>query len=178
MLFTGQNIQELQAPLLHITEEELCQTIAQDEELKAKITRLRKIAELDPKAAKILKLQLPYFIGSSFNNAYRSSENFQAAHYMIVDVDECENPREMSREWIRRDPRIRLLFISPSGSGIKAVFKLATPCTDLQTYKFCYKALVQDLTEILDFNGKLDLKTCDATRVCFLAHDPNVYFHQ
>jgi hypothetical protein len=67
--------------------------------------------------------------------------------------------------------------VSPSGEGFKVLFRLDSPCLSLLEYKMFYREFAMQFAEKHQLVGSVDLRTCDATRACFLAHDANVYFN-
>lgn len=142
------------------------------------MSRLRKLRELDTTAYKKLKTTLPYFVGSSFHEGIRKSENFISAHYLTIDVDDYFTERQELPELLLTHPQVLLAFISPSGTGFKAVFKLESPCTDLNLYKEFYRNFSRVFAQTIRLAGSIDMKTCDATRACFLSHDSNAYFNE
>jgi len=61
-------------------------------------------------------------------------------------------------------------FISPSGKGVKAIFKVVNKPND-------YEALYTSLCKKFD-NPNIDIKTKDISRFCFESYDPQIYINQ
>ena len=93
----------------------------------------------------------------------------------IDDIDESGKNIDTLREQLSKDTEIglRLLFVSPSGNGLKLVCKTSGKITDANSYEQEYKKLkkfVEDKHHIT-----LD-KTLDISRGCFLCYDPQSVF--
>jgi hypothetical protein len=140
--------------------------------------RIRKVAQMDMTAYQRVKTRLPYFCCAKFSNGIRRSENFTGISCFVIDIDKLTNDRiNILRQELMQDPRVKMLFISPSGQGIKAVFELAAECTSLKDYSDFYKTFAYHLTETYKLQEFLDTSTCDATRVTFLCHDAEVFYN-
>lgn len=149
--------------------------IRQGESLRQETARLRKIRDLDAKAYRSLKTRLPYLVGSDFGGGSRHSDSFVAAHYVLLDLDGMTLPDGRVPDSIRKHESVRLAFVSPSGAGVKVLCVLAEPCTSLADFKTFYRPFASQFAEEVRLAGSLDLRTCDATRACFLSHDPDLY---
>lgn len=145
--------------------------------LKEETARLRRVKDLDANSYKKLKTRLPYIVGSDFENGIRKSDFFRACHYVLLDVDHCTLENQTVPAYLSQDSRVLLAFVSPSGEGFKVLFRLASPCLSLLEYKMFYREFAMQFAEKHQLVGSVDLRTCDATRACFLAHDANVYFN-
>ncbi len=143
--------------------------------LQAETLRLRKIKDMDASAYRKLKTRLPYIVGASFVGNQRRSEAFTACHAILLDIDHCMLEEGKVPSIVQQDERVALAFVSPSGEGFKVLCLLQEPCLDLAAYKAFYRAFATQFAESTQVAGSIDLRTCDATRACFLAHDPHVY---
>lgn len=161
--------------LTTISVQDLYSLVREDENLRAETERLRKIRTLDAKAYLTLKTRLPYVVGSDFGGQARHSNHFVAAHYVLLDLDGMTLPDGRVPESICRHESVGLAFVSPSGAGVKVVCMLNEPCTSLEQFKEFYRPFASQFAESVRLAGNLDLRTCDATRACFLSHDPAAY---
>lgn len=182
MFYLGENIRTTPADILiPISVEELVEKIRDTTSHLAQETiRLRRIAQLDLKTFKKMKLTLPYFIASSFSKKQRSSENFIESYALIIDFDDCLKTPSQSKQLlgqIKSQPEVFITFVSPNGCGIKIVLAFKEPLDDLQLFKRFYIDYVRNFAERIKLLGTLDTRTSDATRVCFLVHDANVYYN-
>jgi hypothetical protein len=158
----------------------LWQRIRHDEVLKADVERLRKVRRMDSAAYGRLKTNLPFFCCADFNNGLRHSQHFVSAAGFVVDIDKYSGEQsrlETLRDRICSDDRVAMCFISPSGEGLKVVFHLAEPCTNLKEFSDFYKIFVSQWANDLDIMPFVDLRTADATRACFLSHDAFAYIN-
>ena len=161
--------------LLPIAVAALATMIRTDETLRLETDRLRKIRDLDAKSYRSLKTRLPYVVGSTFGGGARHSDHFVAAHFVLLDLDGMSLPDGRVPECIRQHESVRLAFVSPSGAGVKVLCPLDEPCDSLAAFKEFYRPFASRFAEIVRLAGSLDLRTCDATRAAFLAHDPHLY---
>ncbi|AYQ36646.1 hypothetical protein DTQ70_30450 (plasmid) [Runella sp. SP2] len=139
--------------------------------------RLRKLSLLDKAAYRTAKTRLPYVVGSIFRDGVRRIDNFVQAHCLIVDVDHLPNFDGVVPASITADRAVALAFVSPSGQGFKVVFTLEQPCNDAKLFQAFYKSFVSQFAERTGLVSSVDLRTSDASRACFLAHDANAYFN-
>ncbi len=148
--------------------------------LALETARIRKIAEIDNKVYKTVKLSLPYLIGAEFENGQRHSDNFLYINAIVVDFDDCLKTPGQSKDLknlIKEQMDVWFFYVSPSQNGLKIWFKLESPIEDLIVFKKFYLDFARIFAERIHLLGTLDTRTCDATRVCFLAHDPDAYFN-
>lgn len=160
--------------------EAIWQRLRNDDALKVEVERLRKVKRIDAAAYGRLKVKLPFFCCAIFNEGMRHSRNFVSAQAFVVDIDKYSGEQarlEVLRNRICADDRVAMCFISPSGDGLKVVFTLAEPCANLKQFSDFYKAFVSEWASHLDIANFVDLRTADATRVCFLSHDAAAYLN-
>jgi len=145
--------------------------------LSQETARLRKLATLDKTAYRTAKTRLPYIVGSLFEGGIRRGEHFLAARFLILDIDHLPNFDGTVPQAVRNDASVALAFVSPSGEGFKVLFSLAEPCTNAKAFQAFYKSFASAFAEQTGLVGSVDLRTSDATRACFLAHDPTAYYN-
>lgn len=166
-------------PLRLLEPAALADLIRADETLAQLTTRLRRVRSIQPATFADLKRGLPFVVGSEFEGGRRRKECFRAAHHLILDFDHCLGTpvaAERLTERLRADERVWLLYRSPSGEGLKAFFRLTEPATDATHYADAYRAFARHVADQTGLAGSIDLRTCDVTRACFLAHDPDAHF--
>jgi len=94
--------------------------------------------------------------------------------YICADLDhigDSEAIRKMKELILDKFPPA-LMFISPSGDGLKVVFKI-NPETGIHLQYF--RALQRFFADEIGF--KIDPSGSDICRACFLPHDPDVYYN-
>ena len=92
---------------------------------------------------------------------------------VVVDIDNLSDD-EMSevRERARANPHVRLLFVSPSGKGVKLIFEVS-PVPDASTHIHAWQACAKLCSAVatVDESGK------DVSRLCFFAYDPHLHYN-
>ncbi|MDX5347830.1 MAG: CRISPR-associated primase-polymerase type B [Hymenobacteraceae bacterium] len=148
--------------------------------LSEEIKRLRNLLSLDPAKYHQLKTRLPYFIGAAFTNNIRSTATFTEANYLVLDLDKLTSHNmEINevRERIQKDEQLVLSFISPSGLGLKLLFKLDGPIANTKQFSDVYKAFALSFAKKYQLEKVIDLQTHDATRICFLSIDDKAFYN-
>ncbi len=183
MLYTGKNIREsnLEA-LTPVTLEELAEIIRYPgEEVNRLLTRMQKVLTIDAKSYHRLKTGLPFFTGADFKGNMRHSNNFIRISWFILDLDHCiQSIIEESelKEKLSEDPGISLMFTSPSGTGLKILFRLKSPMTDTKLFSEFYLAFARRFSVEYGLEKYMDFKTHDVTRVSFINSDANLYLNK
>ncbi len=74
-------------------------------------------------------------------------------------------------ERLAEDPYVVIAFVSPSGDGLKAIYK--TECTTVKDHYVYFESIAKycldNYLEVADPSG------CDPTRLCFMPYDPYIY---
>lgn len=142
--------------------------------------QLKEMMRIDAKAMAEAKKLLPYFIGATFKNNIRHAANFICINYLILDFDSVSKDPEFIKAALMRiaeDKRVMLAFVSPSGNGIKCVFKLEEAITNSLQFSKFYKSFAFSFASQLQLQDFVDYSTSDVTRVCFIAYDKNAHFN-
>jgi len=118
-----------------------------------------------------LKNNLPCIIFAGTFTERNSNSLQKHSGLMVVDFDKYPSVEVMHEqlELLKSNPHFLLLFISPSGKGIKGVIKVSdqlTKDTHPKVFKEFYKKFEYDYFDIV--NSNID-------RVCFESYDPNIY---
>ena len=176
-----------------VSVERVLEGIRSGKELKGPITQIRNRFEMELATAKAnaeagqnvnplqvaklavseLKKQLPGVTWSG-TFSYRASDKLlQHSGLQCGDLDELGQELSRVREQLQTSPRLYALFLSPSGNGLKAVFRVRA---DASKHAGSYRAVekhVRELTGVqIDQSGK------DVSRLCFLSHDPEIYVNE
>ena len=152
--------------------------------LRAKIEQIRNRfeAELaitggDLKAAKLavapLKKALPavMWCGQFSNREHPAADKLQKhSSLFIADLDGLGDKLPETRKKLEASSHVFALFLSPTGHGLKAVFRVRA---DASLHAGSFRAVAQHVRELtgvqLDESGK------DISRLCFLSYDPELY---
>jgi hypothetical protein len=122
--------------------------------------------------ADLIKSKLPCII---FGGEFRErNKNGLLKHsgLAVIDFDKYPDDKTMLDHFnlLKLNKHILSLFISPSGKGIKGVFKIPV-CNQYEHEKY-FKAF--DLEFQYDY---FDKSNCNIDRVCFESYDPNIYIN-
>jgi hypothetical protein len=166
-----------QSALRPISMAEVFRLITADVSLQQTTERLRSLRAMDKEAYRTVKTRLPYVVGSQFEGAIRRTDAFVAAHYFVLDLDECPGLDGRVPDVVRENEAVELAFVSPSGQGLKLFFRLLEPCTDTRQFSAAYRNFATHFGAQYRWTSSIDLRTSDVTRACFLAHDPSAYYN-
>lgn len=102
----------------------------------------------------------------------RAKENLICSSgYASFDLDILPNLEEIKQK-LMEDKYIHLLFISPSGNGLKLVVKIPKVEDDAE-----YKKYWNSIAEYLNMPEQQDDKCKDISRACFLSVDKEPYYN-
>ena len=135
-------------------------------ELINKIRSSKNKTEIDT-----LKKSLPCVLFNGTFSERNSNSLIKHSGLMIVDFDKYPSDNEMFShfELLKQNNHFILLFISPSGTGIKGVVKVSNELDKITHPKIFTQ--FQD-----DFNFDYwDKSNSNVDRVCFESYDPNIY---
>lgn len=116
-------------------------------------------------------------VGSVFNDDCRRAENIASVNFIVLDIDHLTDFDGEIPESIKADDSVLMAFVSPSGEGIKVLFKLSVPLTSVNGFQVAYRDFAEKFGVKVGLTGFIDLKTSDVSRACFLSHDANVYYN-
>jgi hypothetical protein len=123
----------------------------------------------DKKALTAAKKKLDYVtFGATFSQRHIDGL-VQPSGYIIMDFDDLPNAQEI-KQVLSTDAFFFLVFISPSGRGIKALLHIGD-----QDFK---KAFVDISLYCQQQYGLVpDISGSDITRACFLSYDPHFFYN-
>ncbi|WP_207431350.1 VapE domain-containing protein [Sabulibacter ruber] len=140
--------------------------------------------EADKARRRQLKESLPIFtFSANFNNERKEGAPYMYSQLMCVDIDNLE-PGQVTDlyEKFKAWGFTHLMFVSPSGNGLKVVFLVNT--AEAQ-HKMVYKALMYKIRDKFglplkskDFPNGLDTVCQDISRACYLSHDPQAFYDE
>jgi hypothetical protein len=155
-------------PTGHLTIEE-CTKIIRSVDLKLKTDLLRRIQE--PKKKKDLKESLPYVTFSGTFSSRANDKLMERSNYFCIDLDHVGGLKEINdiEKTVSNNYPPALSFISPSGEGIKIVFKINPDAGSHLDFFNAIQSFIKKKT------GKdIDEQCKDISRACFLCHDPGI----
>ena len=139
--------------------------------LRARVEEVRKLtAAGDKDAASELKRKLHAVLWSGTFMQRKNDSLTQHSGLMCADLDSLNGQLPAVRENLQTSPHLWALFLSPSGDGLKAVFRVPA---DASTHAGSFRSVKQHVLELtgvqIDESGK------DVARLCFLSYDPELY---
>lgn len=120
-----------------------------------------------PDAADTLKMKLPCVLFSGEFSRRNSKSLVKHSGYMVLDFDDVKDPNTY-RDNLKQYPFIYAAWISPSGTGVKALCKIKY--TDKHRDHFSY--LINNVFTDLDRSG------INVDRICFESYDPDVWVNE
>ncbi|MFW6275425.1 MAG: BT4734/BF3469 family protein, partial [bacterium] len=147
-------------------------TVIKSQKLAETTNELRSAA---PDKAKEIKLKkLHYFTPNGTFSKRANTALKQASNLLVIDLDNLE-PDELAniKAEIVSDFEPVLMFISPSGMGLKIIYYIdLTVGSHLQYFHALREYFSQRLNLEIDESGK------DVARACFLCHDPDAFYSE
>lgn len=181
MLSTGRNIKQKNDPLQSIDINRLFKGVSSPKkEIKDFIDQLRILKAIDPKSYNKQKTNLPYIVPSLFSPNFRKTENFKSSEHLILDLDHISEYNYEINELktkLSADENIELMFISPSGDGLKIFFRLSELCFDYHKYSLFYQSFAKKFLQKHSLDSIIDFSTSDVTRACFVSYDANSFIN-
>jgi hypothetical protein len=148
--------------------------------LKGQVTQIRNRFEAERditgglKAAKqaidSLKKELPAVLWSGTFTQRANDRLVQHSGLVCADLDNLNRELGDVREKLKQSPHLWALFLSPSGDGLKAVFRVPA---DVSKHIGSFRAVEK---HVLELTGRQIDQACkDPARLCFLSYDPDIY---
>ncbi len=181
MIRLGKHVTQAGDQLYDIQIEKIHKALLNPEGEVATLQRkLQAIRAMDPGQYRKMKVTLPYVVCAQFHPKIRKKENFLYVDRFLVDIDHLSDfglEMETLKNTLKKDPRVELLFASPSGDGLKVLFKLAEKISDSNYYVVFYKSFCLSLEQQYKLGPALDHKTHDVSRCCFMSFDPDAFYN-
>ena len=138
-----------------------------------KIRRTYRETEGDPdrkkRAIEGLKKTLPAVLWSGCFERRKNNALIQHSGLLCIDLDQLGERLGRVRSSLHRSPYVYAVFLSPSGDGLKALFRVpADGSRHLDSYHSIEK-YVFDLCSI-----QIDESCKDVARLCFASYDPDL----
>ena len=163
-------------PTKSLTIVEVYRTILEDPDLQRITRELRKIPETDEEGRKSFKKKSfpSVLFGGTFR--HRSIKGLEKpSNLLIVDLDDLGTLKEVEKlkETLSQDKTLDpvLLFVSPSGNGLKVVVNIGQEIKGDEDFKRSFKAVKNYLSKT--YSLEVDESGKDISRGCFLPYDKN-----
>lgn len=179
MLYLGYNISSKEE-LQPIALEALMLGIKEDHfSLKDKSQTLGQLLQIDRSLYDLKKKQLPYFCFSNFKANLRRSENFISTPYLVLDIDKLD-PQQMPvlRSQLEGDKRLKFMFKTPSGLGLKLLFEFSEEIFSAKEYHDLGHSFGLAFCRLYNIENNLDKATLEVSRASFLNFDPDAFINE
>lgn len=168
--------------------EEIIPMLREEENLRVQVNRIRALtknletlkaegaAEAVQKSEQItidnLKKKLPAVTWSGTFSQRKAEKIKEYSGLICIDIDKLESEELYRRRMeLRSDPYTFVMFISPSGKGLKVIVPVKGGVEKQLVNFLGLQQYYNDTYKIqIDQSGK------DVSRLCFLSHDPEFYY--
>ena len=90
----------------------------------------------------------------------------------VVDLDHLGESLQKWTEHFKTDKHVFASFVSPSGDGLKVLYRIPA---DITMHRNHYRAIIDDLQEL---GIDVDTTSINESRVCFISYDPDIYVNE
>ena len=137
---------------------------------RIKIGKSKELIEQIRSGRKDLKNQLPCILFAGEFSERNGNSLITHSGLMVVDFDKYPDNETMLEhlELLKQNPHFKILFISPSGNGIKGVVRI--PQATKESHSKYFKSFQKEFK--YDY---FDISNSNVDRVCFESYDPNIY---
>ena len=144
-------------------------TIIKSEKLDIEINRIRNTENKNER--ELLKKCLPSItVSGVFKNGHSTKDLINHSGLIQIDIDGISNPNELKTK-VSKDIFTYTSFISPSGNGLKVIFKI--PIDDhLKSFEILKNYFKTE------HNVEIDGKCKDIGRLMFLSSDKEIYINE
>jgi len=121
-----------------------------------------------------LKKLLPAFLWAGKFTARKNGGIEKFSGLICADVDKVAERVGELHDIARNDPHAAAAFVSPSGNGIKIVFRVPV-AADAKEHQRNFAAVRAHVALI--YAAKVDEAAKDVARLCFVSHDPAAFYN-
>jgi hypothetical protein len=129
--------------------------------------------KLAKKSAGPLKAQLPGVLWSGNFSVRRADALVAHSGLLCADLDGIGIQLDAVRARLLTSPHLFAVFTSPTGTGLKAVFRVAAAAAQHATSFAAVAAHARELCGV-----EIDRACRDVARLCFVSHDPDAFLNR
>jgi hypothetical protein len=181
MLMFGKSVTQVSDPLRPLELDGLYRMVTDPSSgLADQVRQLRSVLGMDPRQYRRLKTNLPYFVCGRFHPPVRKKEHFAYTSHFVIDIDHLsEFGRDVDAvmSQLTKDERVKLMYRSPGGDGVKVLFSIKDKITDSAYFTIFYKEFALRFGKEHSMEGMVDTRTNDVSRCCFISHEPDAYLN-
>jgi hypothetical protein len=119
------------------------------------------------------KKRLPGVLWSGTFSERKKDALLQHSGLLCADLDELGDQLAAVRAKLRESPHVWALFVSPTGDGLKCVFRVQP---DAHAHKASFHAVEEHVRVLTGI--QIDQSCSDVARLCFLSHDPDALINE
>lgn len=159
-------------PEKSVTAKEIHNLIISDD-LK-QLTELVRMQPDKKSRAKVKTGKLPFATFSGQFHTKKDEALLMQSVYYCIDLDGIGNAEAIRAIilLILSGLKPSLIFVSPSGDGIKIVYRIDPDAGSHLEYFYTIESYIKELTGL-----QIDSNCKDVSRACFLCHDPEAYYN-
>ena len=114
-------------------------------------------------------LQAVTFSGK-FSDSHKRDNLIEYSNFIIIDIDSIEEENvERIKKSLFQDKYVCAIWISPSGHGLKVLFKVDST---VEEHKKCFEVLLNYVET--NYEVDIDKSGSDICRLCFVSFDENI----
>jgi P4 family phage/plasmid primase-like protien len=121
-----------------------------------------------------LKKALPALLWSGKFTTRKNEGLVQPSGLLCADIDNVAGRVAQLHDIARSDPYVVAAFVSPSGTGIKIIFRVPVP-TDAIQHQQNFNAVRVHVVKI--YRAQVDEGAKDIARLCFVSHDLAAFYN-
>lgn len=119
------------------------------------------------------KKRLPGVLWSGIFSQRKKDALLEHSGLLCADLDELGDKLPAVRAKLRESPYVWALFVSPTGDGLKCVFRIQS---DAHEHKASFRAVEEHVRVLTGI--QIDQSCSDVARLCFLSHDPDAHLNE
>ena len=89
----------------------------------------------------------------------------------VIDLDHLDDVHKWFHHF-RNDKHVYSCFVSPSGDGLKVLYRIPA---DIDMHRAYYRAI---LDELQGLGLRVDTTSINESRVCFISYDPDIHINK
>jgi Protein of unknown function (DUF3631)/VirE N-terminal domain len=118
------------------------------------------------------EIKLPAVLWSGRFSERKNDALVQHSGLLCADLDSLNGSLSDVREKLSKSPHAWALFTSPSGDGLKAVFRVPA---DAAKHAGSFRSVEQHVKQLAGI--QIDEACKDPARLCFVSYDPDAYYN-
>ncbi|WP_321332296.1 DUF3987 domain-containing protein [uncultured Bacteroides sp.] len=137
-------------------------------------TYRRWVSEGKLKDATDMKRNMPAVVpGGTCRGGHAASQMQELSGLMVLDYDHTDGRTQEIIDLLKQLPYVAVAFISISGNGVKVFIRISIK--EKGQYARIYAIVSAEVNRVVNF--ECDKQCTDISRMCYLCHDPNIYYN-